>query len=139
MAGDTLLVGCGDLGADIGLRLAALGHYVVAIRRYPAPAWRVACFAGAIVLLLAVAVTPIHTLGMHFLLTMHLLQNVVLAEWAPLLIVLGIPPALGAAIAIVGSASSRTTIVRVTVVGLPTASITVSAACRPVSDVVKAD
>ncbi len=50
-------------------------------------------------LLLAVSVTPIHTLGMHYLLTMHLLQNVVLAEWAPLLVVLGIPPALAAAIA----------------------------------------
>jgi cytochrome c oxidase assembly factor CtaG len=33
---------------------------------------------------------------MHFLLTMHLLQNVVLAEWAPLLVVLAIPPALAA-------------------------------------------
>jgi nucleoside-diphosphate-sugar epimerase len=41
MAADTLLVGCGDLGADIGLRLAARGHDVVAIRRraelVPAP------------------------------------------------------------------------------------------------------
>lgn len=38
---DTLLVGCGDLGADIGLRLADRGHGVVAIRRQahlvPAP------------------------------------------------------------------------------------------------------
>ena len=33
MAADTRRVGCGDLGADIGLRLAALGHDVVAIRR----------------------------------------------------------------------------------------------------------
>lgn len=41
MTADTLLVGCGDLGADIGLRLVALGHDVVAIRRraelVPAP------------------------------------------------------------------------------------------------------
>jgi cytochrome c oxidase assembly factor CtaG len=36
---------------------------------------------------------------MHFLLTVHLLQNVVLAEWAPLLVVLGIPPALAARLA----------------------------------------
>ena len=81
--------------------LAILGlgaAYALALRRYPAPAWRIACFGGAIVLLLAVAVTPIHTLGMHYLLTMHLLQNVVLAEWAPLLVVLGIPPALAATI-----------------------------------------
>jgi putative membrane protein len=82
--------------------LAILGlaaAYAFAVRRYPAPGWRIACFAGAIVLLLAVAVTPIHTLGMHYLLTMHLLQNVVLAEWAPLLVVLGIPPALAATVA----------------------------------------
>jgi hypothetical protein len=65
--------------------------YILTLRRYPVPVWRIACFGGAVVLLVAVAVTPIHTLGMHFLLTMHLLQNVVLAEWAPLLVVLGLP------------------------------------------------
>jgi putative membrane protein len=79
--------------------LGLAAAYGAAIRRMQAPAWRIACFASAIVLLFAVAVTPIHTLGMHFLLTVHLLQNVVLAEWAPLLVVLGIPPALAAAIA----------------------------------------
>jgi cytochrome c oxidase assembly factor CtaG len=81
--------------------LAVLGlaaAYAIAVRRHPAPAWRTACFAAATLLLLAVTVTPIHTLGMHFLLTVHLLQNVVLAEWAPLLVVLGIPPALASAI-----------------------------------------
>ena len=79
--------------------LGLSGVYAVAVRRHPAPAWRIACFASAIVLLLAVAITPVHTLGMHFLLTMHLLQNVVLAEWAPLLVVLGIPAGLAALIA----------------------------------------
>jgi len=73
--------------------------YFLALRGYPAPGWRIACFLAAMVLLLAVSVTPIHTLGMHFLLTVHLLQNVVLAEWAPLLVVLGIPPALAARLA----------------------------------------
>ncbi|MGH3077825.1 MAG: cytochrome c oxidase assembly protein [Gaiellaceae bacterium] len=68
--------------------------YLVALRRHSAPWWRVGCFLGAMALLVAVSVTPVHTLGMHFLLTVHLLQNVVLAEWAPLLVVLGIPPAL---------------------------------------------
>lgn len=33
MTPDVLLVGCGDLGADIGLRLATVGHQVLAIRR----------------------------------------------------------------------------------------------------------
>jgi putative membrane protein len=82
--------------------------YVWALRRHSAPGWRIACFAGAMLLLLAVAVTPIHTLGMHYLLTMHLLQNVVLAEWAPLLVVLGIPSALGAAIARSGAIRALT-------------------------------
>ena len=48
------------------------------------------------VLLLAVTITPIETISLHFLLSVHLLQNVVLAEWAPLLAVLAIPPALAA-------------------------------------------
>jgi len=73
--------------------------YVLTLRRHPAPAWRIACFLAALILLLVVSVTPIHTLAMHYLLTVHLLQNVVLAEWAPLLVVLGITPALAAAIA----------------------------------------
>ena len=47
-------------------------------------------------LLLAVTITPIETIALNYLLSVHLIQNVVLAEWAPLLAVLGIPPALAA-------------------------------------------
>ena len=79
----------------LGLTVA----YLAAVRHQAAGPWRIASFLGAMALLLAVSVTPIHTLGMHYLLTMHLLQNVVLAEWAPLLVVLGIPPALAASMA----------------------------------------
>ena len=75
---------------------AMTAGYVWAIRRYPAALWRVACFAAAIVLLLAVTITPIETIALNYLLSVHLIQNVVLAEWAPLLAVLGIPPALAA-------------------------------------------
>lgn len=67
--------------------------YVVATRRLPASRARQAAFAAGILLLLATAVTPLESLTFH-LLTAHLLQNVVLAEWAPLLLVLGVPPAL---------------------------------------------
>ena len=73
--------------------------YVYGIRRYPAPAWRVACFAAAMALVLAVTITPLETIAMNYLLVVHLLQNVVLAEWAPLLAVLGLPPALAARVA----------------------------------------
>ena len=70
--------------------------YFLAVRRFPAPAWRSACFVTAMVLILAVTITPLETIAMNYLLVIHLLQNVVLAEWAPLLVVLGLPPALAA-------------------------------------------
>jgi putative membrane protein len=73
--------------------------YLAGVRRHPAGGWRIASFGAAMALLVAVSVTPLHTLAMDYLLTIHLLQNVVLAEWAPLLLVLGLPPALAAAIA----------------------------------------
>ena len=70
--------------------------YAWAIRRFTAPRWRIACFLGAMLLVLAVTITPVETIAMHYLLSVHLVQNVVLAEWAPLLFVLGVPPALAA-------------------------------------------
>ena len=73
--------------------------YVLAIRRFPASAWRIVCFVVAMVLILVVTITPLETIAMNYLLVIHLLQNVVLAEWAPLLVVLGIPPALAATLA----------------------------------------
>ena len=73
--------------------------YFFALRRFPTPRWRIACFVTAMVLLLLVTITPLETIAMNYLLVIHLLQNVVLAEWAPLLVVLGIPPALAATLA----------------------------------------
>ena len=84
-----------SLNGEALVVLGLVGAYLASLRRFPAPAWRVGCFLGAMGLLLAVTVTPVHSLAMHYLLTMHLLQNVVLAEWAPLLVVLGIAPDLG--------------------------------------------
>jgi putative membrane protein len=59
---------------------------------------RLASFWGGVALLAATAVTPLDALSFH-LLSAHLLQNVTLAEWAPALIVFGIPPGLAARIA----------------------------------------
>ena len=73
--------------------------YAFILRRHPAPGWRIACFLAGLGLILAVFVTPLENLALHYLLTAHLLQNVVLAEWAPALCVLGIPPALASALA----------------------------------------
>jgi cytochrome c oxidase assembly factor CtaG len=71
------------------------GYAAITRRRRPAR-WRVACYLTAMALVLAVTITPVETLGLHYLLSVHLLQNVVLAEWAPALFALGIPPALAA-------------------------------------------
>ena len=43
--------------------------------------------------MLAVYVTPLHTIALHYLLSVHLLQNVVTAEWAPGLVVFALAPA----------------------------------------------
>ena len=85
-----------SLHPEASLALVALGVvYALAARRYAAPRWRVGCFSAGLLLLVATAVTPLDALSFH-LLTAHLLQNVVLAEWAPALVVLGVPPALAA-------------------------------------------
>jgi len=70
-----------------------LGYYLV-VRHRSVERWRIACFAGSLLLLVAVFATPVDTLALHFLLTAHFLQNVTVAEWAPALFVLGLPPAL---------------------------------------------
>ena len=83
------------LGLVPGLSLA----YLAALRRFPASRVRIAAFAAGQLLILAVFLTPVQTIALHYLLTMHLLQNVVLAEWAPALCVAGLAPALAAALA----------------------------------------
>jgi cytochrome c oxidase assembly factor CtaG len=77
---------------------ALAAAYLLACRRISTPAWRQACFLGGIALLLAITITPFETIALNYLLWVHLLQNVVLAEWAPLLLVLGLAPALAAAL-----------------------------------------
>jgi cytochrome c oxidase assembly factor CtaG len=83
--------------AEALLAIPALtAAYVLAVRRHRTPTWRIACFALAAALLLAVTITPLETIALNYLLSIHLLQNVVLAEWAPALLVLAVPPAVAA-------------------------------------------
>jgi cytochrome c oxidase assembly factor CtaG len=73
--------------------------YLYAVGRLGAARWRIVCFAGSMVLLAVAFWTPLHHLGLHYLLSAHLLQNVILAEWAPLLAVLGVSRPMAAAAA----------------------------------------
>ena len=77
--------------AVVPLGLAA--WYLLATRGGRDP-WRTTAFVAGCTLLVFALVTPLDTLAREYLVWAHLLQNVVLAEWAPLLLVLGIPPTL---------------------------------------------
>jgi cytochrome c oxidase assembly factor CtaG len=80
---------------DVLLAVAALvAVYAWSRRKWPGIVGRQVAFDVAVVLLLAVYVTPLHTIALHYLLSVHLLQNVVTAEWAPGLVVFALSPAL---------------------------------------------
>ena len=83
--------------------------YLFAVGRFGAHASaRRRATRGAMALLAVAFWTPLHHLGLHYLLTAHLLQNVILAEWAPLLAVLGLSrPMAARARATAGLAAAR--------------------------------
>lgn len=72
--------------------------YLGSLRVHPAPRWRRVAFGAGLALVLVAFVSPLQRLALHYLLLAHLLQNVVLAEWAPLLLVAGLAPASAAAL-----------------------------------------
>jgi cytochrome c oxidase assembly factor CtaG len=74
--------------------LLALGYALVARAERP-ERLRVVAGAAALGLLFAAFVSGLQPLAVHTFLWAHLLQNVVLAEWAPALLVLAVPPRLG--------------------------------------------
>jgi cytochrome c oxidase assembly factor CtaG len=76
----------------------ALGYVLVA-RAEPPGRERIAAAVAALALIFASFATELQPLALHTFLWAHLLQNVVLAEWAPALLVLAIPPAFGRRIA----------------------------------------
>ncbi len=81
-----------SLEAVVLVPLIALAYAWVA-RAHP-ERWRVACAAGALLLIFLSFVTELQQFATHTFLWAHLLQNVVLAEWAPALLVLAIPHAV---------------------------------------------
>ena len=77
---------------DVLLAIGVLaGAYLWSQRRGPSDTIRRVAFDVAVILLLTVYITPLHTIAVHYLLSVHLLQNVVTAEWAPGLVVFALP------------------------------------------------
>src|SRR5438876_3025291 len=72
----------------------AIGYSLVARAERPGRL-RIWAAVAALVLILLTFTTELQPLALHTFLWAHLLQNVVLAEWAPGLLVVAIPPALG--------------------------------------------
>lgn len=72
--------------------LVVLG--VLVFRACPASRARRTAFVAGILVAAAVLLTPVSTVALHYLLAAHLFQNVALAEWVPLLLVLGVAPPL---------------------------------------------
>src|SRR6266403_893826 len=71
----------------------ALAYLLLTRRNRPSRAQGAAAAAG-LALVFFSFFTELQPLALHTFLWAHLLQNVVLAEWAPALLVLAIPPAL---------------------------------------------
>lgn len=60
---------------------------------------RAGLFVAGIVLIVAALNSPLETIAVDHLVLFHLLQNVILADWAPPLLILGLAPAARAGIA----------------------------------------
>jgi cytochrome c oxidase assembly factor CtaG len=87
-----------DLDTTVVIPALAL-LYLFAVGRFGASRERVLSFAVGMALLAVAFWTPLHHLGLHYLLLAHLLQNVILAEWAPLFVVLAVSGGMAAALA----------------------------------------
>jgi cytochrome c oxidase assembly factor CtaG len=74
------------------LAAAAAGLYWRAARADLPPRWRVAAFASGLFLIAASLNSPLETIASRYLLLMHLLQNALVADVAPLLVMLGLTP-----------------------------------------------
>ncbi len=84
---------------DVLLAIGVLaGVYLWSQRRWPSDTIRRVAFDVAVILLLTVYITPLHTIAVHYLLSVHLLQNVVTAEWAPALVVFALPSSFARAV-----------------------------------------
>ncbi len=72
--------------------------YARAARRERPPWWRIALFSAGLFLVVGALDSPLESL-LYRLLLIHLLQNVMVADWAPPLLLLGLTPAMRRALA----------------------------------------
>jgi cytochrome c oxidase assembly factor CtaG len=83
----------------VALAALAVVLYVRAWRRAPGPAFRAWCFGAGIVLVVGALNSPLGTIAIEYLVLFHLLQNVMISDWAPPLLLIGLTPAMRRGIA----------------------------------------
>jgi cytochrome c oxidase assembly factor CtaG len=83
----------------LALAALAVALYVRAWRRTPGPAWRAWCFGAGIALVVGALNSPLGTIAIEYLVLFHLLQNVMISDWAPPLLLIGLTPAMREGIA----------------------------------------
>jgi cytochrome c oxidase assembly factor CtaG len=81
------------------LSLAAAAAYARAAQHERPSRARAAVFALGLALVVAALCSPLETIARHYLLLFHLLGNVMIADWAPPLVILGLTSSMRAAIA----------------------------------------
>lgn len=84
------------------LAAVAAVAYTRAARRDHPSRWRIASFATGLALVAGTLNSPLETLSDHYLLLIHLLQNAMIADWAPPLLLLGLTPAMRRRVAVRG-------------------------------------
>jgi cytochrome c oxidase assembly factor CtaG len=77
--------------------VAAVAYWLAA-RRDP-PGRRALSYAAGLLLVVGALNSPLETIAANYLLLIHLLQNVMIADWAPPLLLLGLTPGMRATIA----------------------------------------
>jgi cytochrome c oxidase assembly factor CtaG len=93
--------------AFLVLPAAAAGGYWRAARADPPARWRAASFGTGAFLIAAGLDSPLETIASHYLLLMHLLQNALIADVAPLLLLLGLTPPMRASLNRLGARRLR--------------------------------
>lgn len=85
----------------LALAVLAVFAYIRSLRgsNVHVPWWRPATFLTGVAIIAFSLNSPLETIAAHYLLLMHLLQNVAIADWAPPLLVIGLTPLMRASLA----------------------------------------
>ena len=86
----------------LALFVVAAALYARAARAKRPPARRITLFSLGLLLIAGALNSPLETIAANYLLLFHLLQNVMIADWAPPLLIVGLTPAMRACVARAG-------------------------------------